>query len=48
MYLPDFGMFIERIAKGENGKARYEARAWFGVNSGSSSVFTQRRVRSVV
>jgi hypothetical protein len=48
MYLPDFGAFIERIAKGEQGKARYEGRAWIGVNSGSSDLFVQRRVRSVV
>lgn len=48
MYLPEFGVFVERIGKGEQGKARYEARSWLGVNSGSSDVFVQRRVRSVV
>ena len=48
MYLPEFGAFIERIAKGEQGKARYEGRSWIGVNSGDSSLFVQRRVRSVV
>ena len=48
MYLPEYGVFIERLGKGDQGKARYEARAWIGVNSGSSSVFVQRRVRSVV
>lgn len=48
MYLPEYGAFIERIAKGDNGKARYEARTWIGVNSGSSNVYVQRRVRSVV
>jgi hypothetical protein len=48
LYVPEYGMFIERIAKGENGKARYEARAWLGVNSGSSDLFVQRLIRSVI
>lgn len=48
LYLPEFGAFIERIAKGEQGKARYEARAWIGVNSGSSDLFVQRGVLSIV
>lgn len=48
IYVPDFGLFIQRIDKGDQGSARYEARAWIGVNSGDSSLFVQRRVRSVV
>ena len=48
IYVPELGMFIERIGLGSNGKARYEARAWIGVNSGSANVFLQRRIRSVV
>lgn len=48
MYMPEFGAFVERIAKGDQGKARYEARTWLGVNSGSSDLYVQRRVRSVV
>lgn len=48
MMVPEFGLLIVRVNKDENAKARYEARAWMGVNSGSSNVFLQRRVRSVV
>lgn len=47
-YIPEYGLFIEEIGKGENGKARYEARTWFGTGLGSSSVFFQRRLISKV
>jgi hypothetical protein len=48
LLVPEFGLLIVRVNKDENAKARYEARAWMGVNSGSSNVFFQRRIRSVV
>ncbi len=48
MMVPEFGLLIVKVNKDENAKARYEARAWMGVNSGSSNVFFQRRIRSVV
>jgi hypothetical protein len=48
MYMPEYGLFIQEIDAGQNGKARYEARAWFGTALGSSSVFFQRRLISKV
>jgi hypothetical protein len=48
MYMPEFGLFIQEIDRGENGKARYEARAWLGTALGSSNVFFQRRLISKV
>lgn len=43
MYIPEFGIFIERHDRGQNGKAAYEARAWLGVDSGSTDRFVLRR-----
>ena len=48
LYMPEYGLFIEEIGKGEFGKSRYEARTWFGTGLGSSSVFFQRRLISKV
>lgn len=48
MYIPDYGLIVTRVNTDANGKGRYEARAWIGVDSGSSNVFLQRRIRSVV
>ena len=48
MYMPEYGLFIQEIDRGENGKARYEARAWIGTALGSANVFFQRRLISKV
>lgn len=48
MYIPGFGLFIEEIAStGQNAKRRYEARSWFGVDKGSTSVFLMRGLLSI-
>jgi hypothetical protein len=48
IYVPEFGLFIEEIAStGQNAKRRYEARTWFGVAKGSTSVFVQRGLLSL-
>lgn len=48
LYVPEFGLFIEEIAStGQNAKRRYEARTWFGVDKGSTSVFLQRGLLSI-
>jgi hypothetical protein len=46
IYAPDFGLFIEKVPRGANGKAAYEARTWIGVNSGSTDLYVQRRIIS--
>lgn len=48
MYMPEYGLFIQEVDRGENGKARYEARAWIGTALGSANVFFQRRLLSKV
>lgn len=45
-YMPEFGLFMEEIARGANGVAAYNARLWVGVALGSSNVHFQCRVKS--
>lgn len=48
MYMPQYGLFLEEISRGENGKARYEARTWVGTALGSTNLFFLRRFLSKV
>ena len=45
--IPEFGLCIEDI-QGNTGSRRVEARAFFGVNSGASEVYTFRKIQSAL
>lgn len=47
-YVPALGLFIEPIGKGSQGSKRHEARAWLGLAEGDPTVYTNRRILSVV
>ena len=48
MIIPEMGMIIERVNLGAQGKARYEARTWYGMAAGSTTLGPQRKVLSLV
>lgn len=47
LYIPEFGLFLQEHDRGEQAKARYDARAWMGTALGSTNVFFLSRVLSI-